>query len=202
MPMPRSAALVGGCWPTYTKGMFMASGTEIIVALPQDVQAELTGNTLKVRAGGKEVVRVFKGPGLSLEKRENSVMVKMDQDKKKKRAILRSVASHIENMVAGLKQGYEYRLEIVYSHFPISVKVTGNAVEIVNVGGAKHPVKSPIVGKDTRVEIKGKDILVRGVDREAVGQTAANMERATRIKGKDIRVFQDGIYIAYKGVKK
>ncbi len=182
--------------------MLMAHVTEITVAMPQDVQSELAGLTLKVRAGGKELTRSFKGDGLSLEKKGQDIVVHVNENKKKKRAVLQSVASHIENMVQGIKQGYEYKLEIVYSHFPISVKIVQGAVEIVNVGGAKHPVRSPIVGKDTKVEIKGKDITVKGVDKEAVGQTAANMEKVTRIKGKDIRVFQDGIYIVSKGARK
>lgn len=180
----------------------MISGIEKVVEVPGDIQAELAGNTLKVKAGGKELVRLFKGPGLSLSKDGSRIVVRVDQDKKKKRAILQSVASHIGNMMKGLKEGHEYKLEIVYSHFPISVKVAGGAVEIVNVGGAKHPVRSPIIGKDTKVEIKGKEITVKGMDKEAVGQTAANMEKVTRIKGKDSRVFQDGIYITGKGVKK
>ncbi len=179
----------------------MANTTEITVELPQDVQVELTGLTLKVKAGGKELVRTFRGAGLSLTKQGANLAVRVDQDKKKKRAVLRSVASHIENMVEGLKKGYAYKLEVVYSHFPISVKIVPGAVEIMNVGGAKNPVHAPIVGKDTKVEIKGKEITVKGNDKEAVGQTAANMEKLTRIKGKDIRVFQDGIYIVTKGAK-
>ena len=182
--------------------MHMVQGTELKVELPKDVQVELSGNTLKLKAGAKELVRQFKGPGLSLEKAEGGVVVRVDANKKKKRAILQSVASHIENMSEGLMLGYEYKLEIVYSHFPISVKTVPGAVEIVNVGGAKHPVHSPIVGKDTKVEIKGKEIMVKGMDKEAVGQTAANMEKVTRIKGKDTRVFQDGIYIVSKGAKR
>ncbi len=47
---------------------------------------------------------------------------------------------------------------------------------------------------------KGDSVTIEGNDREAVGQTAANLERATVVKGRDIRVFQDGIYLVSKGV--
>ncbi|MEC7431143.1 MAG: 50S ribosomal protein L6, partial [Candidatus Thermoplasmatota archaeon] len=43
------------------------------------------------------------------------------------------------------------------------------------------------------------DVTVSGSDREKVGQTAANIERACKIKKRDRRVFQDGIYIVSKG---
>ena len=49
-----------------------------------------------------------------------------------------------------------------------------------------------------RVENK-TDVVVKGADREKVGQTAANIERACRIKKRDRRVFQDGVYIVSKG---
>ena len=44
-----------------------------------------------------------------------------------------------------------------------------------------------------RVENK-TDVIVSGIDKEAVGQTAANIERCTTVKNRDRRVFQDGIY--------
>ena len=52
---------------------------------------------------------------------------------------------------------------------------------------------------DVEVEVKNKvDVIVTGADIEKVGQTAANIERACRIRKRDRRVFQDGIYIVAK----
>jgi large subunit ribosomal protein L6 len=48
------------------------------------------------------------------------------------------------------------------------------------------------------VEIRGQEVIVEGIDKEECGQTAANLEQATKIKDKDPRVFQDGIYIVEK----
>ena len=47
-------------------------------------------------------------------------------------------------------------------------------------------------------EIDRDKIVVSGIDKEAVGQTAANIERCTTVKGRDRRVFQDGIYLLSK----
>ena len=60
--------------------------------------------------------------------------------------------------------------------------------------------KLPWSPAEVEVRVVNKtDVVVRGADREKVGQTAANIERACRIKKRDRRVFQDGIYIVSKG---
>jgi large subunit ribosomal protein L6 len=46
-----------------------------------------------------------------------------------------------------------------------------------------------------KVSVEGEDVVVRGLDKEAVGQTAANIELATKVRRKDPRVFLDGIYL-------
>ncbi len=50
-----------------------------------------------------------------------------------------------------------------------------------------------------KVAIEGDDVIVKGVSVEDVGQTAANVELATKIKRKDQRIFLDGVYIYQKG---
>ena len=58
----------------------------------------------------------------------------------------------------------------------------------------------PWTPADVQVKIENKsDVVVSGADREKVGQTAANIERACKVKKRDPRVFQDGIYIISKG---
>ena len=47
---------------------------------------------------------------------------------------------------------------------------------------------------DTKVEVKGQDIILTGIEREDVGQTMGNIEQACRITKFDRRIFQDGIY--------
>jgi large subunit ribosomal protein L6 len=42
------------------------------------------------------------------------------------------------------------------------------------------------------------EVTVTGIDKESVGQTAANIERSTTVKNRDRRVFQDGIYLIHK----
>ncbi len=108
--------------------------------------------------------------------------------------MLGTIIAHTRNMIKGLKEGYSYKLKVVYTHFPISVKVEGDKVVITNFLGEKTPRVAKILG-DTKVQVNGQEIIVSGSDKELVGQTAANIETATKISKKDRRVFQDGIYI-------
>ena len=80
----------------------------------------------------------------------------------------------------------------------MTAKVEGQEVKISNFAGEKFDRISKIVG-DVQIEIKGEEITVTGINKEDVGQTAANLELATKLRGKDIRRFQDGIYLVSKG---
>jgi large subunit ribosomal protein L6 len=88
-------------------------------------------------------------------------------------------------------------MEVFYSHFPMQVSVEGDEVVIENFLGERAPRRTPIHG-DTDVEVDDEQITLHGPDIEAVGQTAADIEQLTRVTDKDVRVFQDGVYITGK----
>ena len=125
-----------------------------------------------------------------------------DLPRRKHKAIAGTWHAHLKNMVRGIDTGFEYKLKAVYSHFPMTLKVEGNTMTITNLFGEKVPRKAalPWTPSEVQVKIENKtDVTVTGSDREKVGQTAANIERACKIKKRDRRVFQDGIYIVSKG---
>jgi large subunit ribosomal protein L6 len=169
------------------------------IEIPKELEFELNGKTLTLKGPKGSVSKSFKASGIAFIKKENCLLLKSPKGSKKTNAVITAVASHVKNMVEGLKKGYEYRLAIVYSHFPMNVLVKGNTVEINNFTGEKKTRTAKIIG-DTKVEVKGKEIIVTGLNKEEVGQTAANIEQATRGKKIDSRVFQDGIYLIKKGV--
>ena len=109
-----------------------------------------------------------------------------------------TIKAHISNMMIGVTDGFTYNMKIVFAHFPMTVKVNGKTVTIDNFVGERHPRTSKIVGDDTKVTVKGDQVIITGINKEHVGQTMANLEQATKIKGKDPRVFQDGIYLVSK----
>ena len=116
--------------------------------------------------------------------------------KKKDKSMIGTTRAHINNMITGVTDGFTYHMKIVFAHFPMAVKVQDKEkiVTIENFIGERHPRTSKIVG-DAKVQVKGDEVIITGVNKEDVGQTMANLEQATKIRGKDPRVFQDGIYL-------
>ena len=79
----------------------------------------------------------------------------------------------------------------------MNVTVDSSNVMIKNFLGEKVPRKARILD-GVKVQVQGDIILVNGLDKEKVGQTAATIEQTTRITNKDRRIFQDGCYIISK----
>src|SRR3989344_2818915 len=172
---------------------------EEAVEVPAGIEVEVLGPTrIRLKSGQKQIEKKFKAQAIEVRKDANKIIISTETANKKTLATINTIASHIKNAIHGLQKGYEYKLEIVYSHFPMKVKVGNGVVEIDNLVGAKQARKAKIL-EGVTVQVKGKDITVNGHDKDNTGQTAANIESATRIKGgKDIRNYQDGIYIVSK----
>ena len=170
---------------------------EKVVEIPENVNVEVIGNKVRVSGEKGTLERELFYPKVKIQVEDKKVIIRAEKSRKKQRAIVGTFAAHIRNMIKGVSQGFEYKLKVVYSHFPITVKKEGNKVLISNFLGEKHPRKAEVLG-DVEVHIKGSEIILRGINKEHVGQSAANIERATEIKGRDRRVFQDGIYIVEK----
>ncbi len=174
------------------------------VEVPEGVEVKIDGMKVTVKGPKGELTRDFshaRGVLIRLDEEEGrkKVVVETFFADRRKKALVGTIAAHIENMITGVTKGFRYKLKIIYSHFPISVKVEGDKVIIENFLGEKAPRVAKIVG-NTTVRVEGNDVIVEGIDVEAVGQTAANIELATKVKDKDRRVFVDGIYIYEKGV--
>jgi len=157
--------------------------------VPEGVQFSIDGRTAKAKGKMGEVEREFKGAQVSIKVEGKSVKVSSED-----KAIEGTVASHIRNMFHGVLNGYEKKMVIRFAHFPMSLDIKGSDLMIKNFLGEKRPRKAKIIGK-VKIEVKGQDVRIHGPDKEAVGQTVANIRTATRIREKDGRVFQDGIYI-------
>ena len=172
------------------------------VEVPEGVEVKVDGMKVTVKGPKGELTRDFshaRGVIIRLDEGGRKVVVEAFFANRRKKALVGTIASHIENMITGVTKGFRYKLKIIYSHFPVSVKVEGDKVIIENFLGEKAPRVAKIVG-NTTVKVQGSDVIVEGIDIEAVGQTAANIELATKVKDKDRRVFVDGIYIYEKGV--
>jgi large subunit ribosomal protein L6 len=171
------------------------------VLIPDEVTVELEGKTLIVNGKKGTLRKTFKVPSATVRIDDGRIVVSTPSSRKNDVAALGTIASHASNMVHGVQEGFEYKLKIFYAHFPMNVTVSGDRVKIDNFLGEKYPRYADIVG-DTQVKIQADAITVTGISKESVGQTAANLEQATRVRHRDPRVFQDGIYLIERdGVK-
>ncbi|WP_456397853.1 50S ribosomal protein L6 [Palaeococcus sp. (in: euryarchaeotes)] len=170
------------------------------VEIPEGVNVEVSGNLVKVKGPKGELERVFDYPGVKILEEDGKVVIYKEFPRRKDIAIARTYKAHINNMIKGVMEGFQYKLKAVYSHFPMTIKVQGDMVVIENFLGENAPRKAKILPGVT-VKVHGQEITVEGIDKEAVGQTAANIEQATKVRYRDRRVFQDGIYIVDKGGK-
>ena len=172
------------------------------ITLPEGVSATLAGHDVTLAKGDKSLTREFRHPRLEVRDYSEGIEVFCNLPRRKEKALAGTWAAHLNNMARGLDSGFEYKLKAVYSHFPMTIKVQGNEMTITNLFGEKVPrvAALPWSPADVEVKVSNKtEVTVTGADREKVGQTAANIERACHIKKRDRRVFQDGIYIVSKG---
>jgi large subunit ribosomal protein L6 len=173
---------------------------ELTVEIPQGVTVSINGPKMTVKGPKGEVSKTFQLDRMSIEKRDDKVVLFMPSNRKGDKAVLGAANAHVVNLIHGVTDGVVYKMKVVYSHFPMNVKVQGAKLVIDNFLGEKHPRKTDIL-KGVTVEIKGQDVTLKGASIEDVSQTAANIEQVTKISARDLRVFQDGIYITEKDSK-
>ncbi len=163
---------------------------------PEDTKIEVVGGTVKVSGPSGSLEKKFNEKILKPSASGNDFEVKTAAETRETRRVLaakKALEAHVRNMIAGVHAPFEKKLQVVFAHFPIGIEVKEREVIIKNFLGEKKPRKAKIVGT-TSVSVSGQEIIVKGSDKEAVGQTASNIVKATKIKARDERVFQDGIY--------
>jgi len=164
------------------------------IQVPDNVDVSLEGKKVNVKGAKGSLIRDFTFASITIEGEGKNIRIWAKWPRKKEAALVGTITSHIQNMITGVTKGYQYKLKIVFSHFPISVKLQGRSIVIENFTGERRGRIIKLIG-DVKVKIEPDDIIVEGIDLEHVSQTAANIEQATRVRNKDPRVFLDGIYV-------
>ena len=167
------------------------------IEVPEGVSVSLSRDVFTARGPKGAVERKLWYPGIRIEVREEEILVDAELSRKEQKAMVGTFTSHIKNLIIGVSEGFECKMTIVYAHFPMQVKVEGKTFIIGNFLGEKKPRVAKILG-ETKVKVSGSEVTVTGINKEDVGQTAANIEQKTKIKRFDPRTFQDGIYIVQK----
>jgi large subunit ribosomal protein L6 len=167
------------------------------IAVPDGVDIKIDGRVVSVKGEKGSLTRDFSEAPIGLQLEDKSIAVQASWPRKREAALVGTIAAIIQNMITGVTRGFTYKLKIVFSHFPISVKVKEKTVSIENFTGERSARLTRIMG-DVKVSFKEDDVIVQGISLEDVSQTAANIERATKVKSKDPRVFLDGIFVYEK----
>ncbi|QRV14746.1 50S ribosomal protein L6 [Haloterrigena salifodinae] len=164
---------------------------------PDNVTVEIDHLDVTVEGPEGSVTRRLWYPDVSVDVEGDTVVIESESEDAKTNATVGTFESHLTNAFHGVTEGWEYKMEVFYSHFPMQVRVEDDEVVIENFLGEKAARRTTIHG-DTDVSVDDEALTLSGPNKEDVGQTAADIEQLTRVSGKDTRVFQDGVYITEK----
>ena len=167
------------------------------IPIPSGVTVKIDGTTSVVK-GPKGEHRQHIPEGLTFEEKDGQLTVSRPDDSKPVRAKHGLVRALIANQVHGVTEGFEKKLEIIGVGYRAAVK--GKVLDLQLQ--FSHPVEYPIPDDITITCPDANHITVAGVDKQRVGQIAAEI-RAYRkpepYKGKGIRY--EGEYVVRKAGK-
>ena len=186
--------------------MKLLSATRTL-AIPDGVTVEIKGRRVRVKGPRGVLTKDFKHLDVDayLAKDEaGKPVLKVDVwfGKRATLAAIRTLCSHVSNMITGVTKGFRYKVRLVYAHFPVNVNIeAGNkVVEIRNFLGEKRVRRVTMLGdvKVDRNPAQKDELLLEGSDVELVSRSAALCSQACLVKNKDIRKFLDGCYVCGK----
>ena len=155
------------------------------IQIPDGVDVQIDTGVVRVK-GPKGELEQTVSPDLSFEREDGVLLVKRPTDRGEHRALHGLTRSLVFNMVEGVTNGFEKRLEIQGVGYRAQLK--GNTLELAL--GFSHPVRLDApTGIDFEVPAPTQ-IIVRGIDKQAVGQVAADIRKIRKpepYKGKGIR---------------
>jgi large subunit ribosomal protein L6 len=167
------------------------------VDLPQGVTASVAANVVKVK-GAKGELSIIVANGVSVQAQDKKLQV--GYEGQQSRMTAGATRAHIANMVLGVSKGYERKLELVGVGYRAAVQ--GKVLNLTL--GFSHAVNFPIPDGISMETPSQTEIIIKGIDRQKVGQVAAKI-RGIRppepYKGKGVRYTGEQI-VMKEGKKK
>jgi len=176
------------------------AGARDEISLPEGVTASVTERIAKIKGPLGETSREITSPAITVSVEGQKAIIVSAKSTKKDKTMVESWRAHIANMVKGVTEGHTYKLKICFTHFPITVTVSGRKLVIKNFLGEKT-VKEIELPENVKAKVEGADVILESVDKENASQAAALIEQITKRANFDTRVFADGIYITMKDGK-
>ncbi|MCX7778977.1 MAG: 50S ribosomal protein L6 [Patescibacteria group bacterium] len=158
-----------------------------IIEIPQGVEVKIEDDFLVVK-GQKGELREKMHPAIVLEIKDKFLQVKLkNPENKKERALWGTFQRIISNMVLGVSQGFEKKLELIGIGY--RAEVLGNKL-VLNVGFS-HPVEF-ILPKNVEAKVEKNILTLFSIDKQLLGETAAQIRKIRKpepYKGTGIRYF-------------
>lgn len=161
--------------------------------VPDGLKVHYDSGVLEVSGKLGKVTRNLANNYLRIALEKGVIKIEKSKDNRYTNAIVGTWVSEIHNMFRGVAEGFTYTMKVDYTHFPMRVSVRGQELVVENFLGERSPRIAEILGV-TKIAIKGDRITLTGIDKRDIGETCSNIERATKIRGFDLRIFQDGIF--------
>ncbi|OLC15243.1 MAG: 50S ribosomal protein L6 [Candidatus Rokubacteria bacterium 13_1_40CM_69_27] len=161
------------------------------VVIPPGVKVHVEGNLVRVE-GPKGKLAQPMPPGLRAAVADGHLMITREGDDRKVRALHGLARALVANMVAGVKEGFQKKLEIVGIGY--RAQLQGRNMQLAL--GFSHPVIFPLPEGITAEIEKQTQITLRGADKALLGQTAAKLRALRRpdpYKGKGIKYIDEVI---------
>eukprot|EP00834_Sanchytrium_tribonematis_P003035 NODE_107_length_18988_cov_0.534491.p13 type:complete len:191 gc:universal NODE_107_length_18988_cov_0.534491:9387-9959(+) len=173
------------------------------IVIPEEVTVSVKARSVVVKGPRGELKKEFKHiPCEIIKHNSKTIRVRVWHGQRKHLACVRTLCSHIENLITGVTKGFLYKMRLVYAHFPINASVVdgGKTIEIRNFLGEKITRVVPMApGVKVELSKDQKDeLILQGNDVEAVSQSAASIRQSVLVRNKDIRKFLDGIFVSQK----
>ena len=161
------------------------------IPLPPNVTVQIEGNRIVVTGPLGRLERTLH-PDMRVEQQDGQLVVVRPSDNRFHRALHGLTRTLINNMVVGVTQGFQKRLEISGVGYRAAPSAMGVALQV----GFSHPVEFP-APQGIKLQVEGTNrIVVSGLDKELVGETAARIRRIRPpepYKGKGIRYAEEVI---------
>jgi large subunit ribosomal protein L6 len=174
----------------------MKSDIKEELSVPEKVEVKVDGVVFMKGPKG-EVSQNLNNPRITITFNDGKIMLESVKATKREKKILYTFATHIKNMFKGVTEGHFYELKICAAHFPMNVSVSGKDLVIKNFLGENAPRTLPIPDGVT-IKVNGDIVRVESSNKELAGMIASKIELLTRVRHRDRRIFQDGIFIINK----
>ncbi|MBW2966046.1 50S ribosomal protein L6 [Candidatus Woesearchaeota archaeon] len=170
------------------------------IAIPENVEVKVDKGVVSVKGPKGEVTRKLISQKINISVKDKDVLIESKNATKREKKMAGTFKAHIKNMIKGASEGFTYKLKICSSHFPMNVGVENKQFVVKNFLGESTP-RTLELKENVDVKVDGTEVVIESPDKGLAGQTAASIEKLCKIKGRDKRIFQDGVWIISKAGK-